>query len=126
MGYGKRAECLNGRVGAWAVFVFFFQAEDGIRDWSVTGVQTCALPIWEDATRTDSPDDDTFRPPPSLDFEAKTGSFSEAPPTERGAAYEDDVTGRLGGLEIGRASCRGRGEVGGGGVRVKKRGGERG
>src|SRR5258706_1781379 len=23
----------------------FFQAEDGIRDWSVTGVQTCALPI---------------------------------------------------------------------------------
>src|SRR5437016_75398 len=27
-------------------FFFFFQAEDGIRDWSVTGVQTCALPIW--------------------------------------------------------------------------------
>src|SRR5437016_8851176 len=26
-------------------FIFFFQAEDGIRDWSVTGVQTCALPI---------------------------------------------------------------------------------
>src|ERR1019366_850817 len=26
---------------------FFFQAEDGIRDWSVTGVQTCALPIYE-------------------------------------------------------------------------------
>src|SRR6476619_7525673 len=25
--------------------VFFFLAEDGIRDWSVTGVQTCALPI---------------------------------------------------------------------------------
>src|SRR5438093_7769463 len=24
---------------------FFFPAEDGIRDWSVTGVQTCALPI---------------------------------------------------------------------------------
>src|SRR2546430_7566632 len=29
---------------------FFFQAEDGIRDLTVTGVQTCALPIWfEDA-----------------------------------------------------------------------------
>src|SRR5438874_4166296 len=27
------------------VFVFFFQAEDGIRDLYVTGVQTCALPI---------------------------------------------------------------------------------
>src|SRR5712672_2957470 len=29
---------------------FFFQAEDGIRDKLVTGVQTCALPIFEDAT----------------------------------------------------------------------------
>src|SRR5256885_7325753 len=27
------------------VFFFFFQAEDGIRDYKVTGVQTCALPI---------------------------------------------------------------------------------
>src|SRR5256885_6035355 len=26
---------------------FFFQAEDGIRDYKVTGVQTCALPIWQ-------------------------------------------------------------------------------
>ena len=28
-------------------YFFFFQAEDGIRDTSVTGVQTCALPISE-------------------------------------------------------------------------------
>src|SRR2546430_12006935 len=28
-----------------AFFFFFFQAEDGIRDLTVTGVQTCALPI---------------------------------------------------------------------------------
>src|SRR5215213_4928494 len=28
-----------------SLLFFFFQAEDGIRDWSVTGVQTCALPI---------------------------------------------------------------------------------
>src|SRR5438309_11866760 len=27
-------------------FFFFFQAEDGIRDGTVTGVQTCALPIF--------------------------------------------------------------------------------
>src|SRR5437762_4654839 len=27
------------------IILFFFQAEDGIRDTSVTGVQTCALPI---------------------------------------------------------------------------------
>ena len=30
------------------VCFFFFQAEDGIRDDLVTGVQTCALPIWSD------------------------------------------------------------------------------
>src|SRR3712207_7429095 len=29
----------------YSLFVFFFQAEDGIRDIGVTGVQTCALPI---------------------------------------------------------------------------------
>ena len=28
------------------VMFFFFQAEDGIRDYKVTGVQTCALPIF--------------------------------------------------------------------------------
>src|SRR5207248_8863918 len=28
-----------------SLFFFFFQAEDGIRDRTVTGVQTCALPI---------------------------------------------------------------------------------
>src|SRR5256886_2812504 len=40
-------------------FFFFFQAEDGIRDLTVTGVQTCALPILErqraDAGRLLSP-----------------------------------------------------------------------
>src|SRR6266850_6035064 len=30
-----------------SIFFFFFQAEDGIRDYKVTGVQTCALPIFE-------------------------------------------------------------------------------
>src|SRR5256885_3086322 len=30
---------------SWLVLFFFFQAEDGIRDYKVTGVQTCALPI---------------------------------------------------------------------------------
>src|SRR5690348_18064819 len=36
------------KVSRWtrrSVSVFFFQAEDGIRDGRVTGVQTCALPI---------------------------------------------------------------------------------
>src|SRR5690606_40440837 len=30
----------------YSSYFFFFQAEDGIRDFHVTGVQTCALPIW--------------------------------------------------------------------------------
>src|SRR5256885_3010772 len=33
------------KVIEYAIFFFFFQAEDGIRDYKVTGVQTCALPI---------------------------------------------------------------------------------
>src|SRR5256885_8414393 len=32
-------------VCCFLLFFFFFQAEDGIRDYKVTGVQTCALPI---------------------------------------------------------------------------------
>src|SRR6266850_3215125 len=32
-----------------ALCFFFFQAEDGIRDYKVTGVQTCALPIFGEA-----------------------------------------------------------------------------
>src|SRR5437870_10397859 len=31
-----------------SIYFFFFQAEDGIRDGHVTGVQTCALPICND------------------------------------------------------------------------------
>src|SRR5260221_2576523 len=33
-------------VSSVLLYVFFFQAEDGIRDHCVTGVQTCALPIF--------------------------------------------------------------------------------
>src|SRR3990170_982934 len=40
-------------------FFFFFQAEDGIRDDLVTGVQTCALPIWRRRPPSPPP-----RPPP--------------------------------------------------------------
>src|SRR5256884_712398 len=32
-------------VSTFSLWFFFFQAEDGIRDVAVTGVQTCALPI---------------------------------------------------------------------------------
>src|SRR2546426_8523400 len=33
------------KIRVFLFFFFFFQAEDGIRDYKVTGVQTCALPI---------------------------------------------------------------------------------
>src|SRR2546430_13482819 len=48
-----RAACLmTGPVaGIRTISCFFFQAEDGIRDLTVTGVQTCALPISRPATR---------------------------------------------------------------------------
>src|SRR5438105_5897081 len=39
------------RAGTSATNNFFFQAEDGIRDPLVTGVQTCALPILPDVDR---------------------------------------------------------------------------
>src|SRR5690606_41151275 len=38
----RSADCDS---SAFFLVVFFFQAEDGIRDFHVTGVQTCALPI---------------------------------------------------------------------------------
>src|SRR2546423_15426827 len=38
-------------VNVWRSVGFFLQAEDGIRDKLVTGVQTCALPIWRRASR---------------------------------------------------------------------------
>src|SRR5256886_4751143 len=41
-------------------FFFFFQAEDGIRDLTVTGVQTCALPISRPSSRP-RPSDDSAR-----------------------------------------------------------------
>src|SRR3712207_7943248 len=45
------------------VLFFFFQAEDGIRDIGVTGVQTCALPISGDATRIEVADEGPGIPP---------------------------------------------------------------
>src|SRR2546430_11518045 len=37
--------CVCVQVVSTVFWIFFFQAEDGIRDLTVTGVQTCALPI---------------------------------------------------------------------------------
>src|SRR3712207_6883904 len=45
-GRDKKEEEDEGRRAQEEELFFFFQAEDGIRDIGVTGVQTCALPIW--------------------------------------------------------------------------------
>src|ERR1022692_1087711 len=61
------------------LFFFFFQAEDGIRDYKVTGVQTCALQIYiPPAFSTFSPDR-TVSPPPPCHHGAKRATLSGAP-----------------------------------------------
>src|SRR5690606_39813356 len=60
------------------VCVFFFQAEDGIRDFHVTGVQTCALPIYspkEDIMKTDKPWDN--RKYLEVEYEGKQRSTND-------------------------------------------------
>src|SRR5690606_39615644 len=52
-------------------YFFFFQAEDGIRDFHVTGVQTCALPISVRFARRHATAWPAWRAPP-----ARTGALS--------------------------------------------------
>src|SRR5262249_57825594 len=101
-------------------FFFFFQAEDGIRYWSVTGVQTCALPIWK-------VDYDDFQDAVVELAGSRTritkGNVAlrlKIDPAAAGAML--DRMAREGRLEqIGRASCRERGESAGGGGSVEKK-----
>src|SRR5207248_8557297 len=83
----------------FAAVVFFFQAEDGIRDRTVTGVQTCALPI---CRRPHTRREARSRPAP-------------APRPQRARSRRTPA-------EIGRASCRERVEssVVAGAVKKKK------
>src|SRR5262249_58407167 len=98
------------------------QAEDGIRDWSVTGVQTCALPILNRISRPK----DASKAPACADLPSPTNgsivsvtAIGHAESVDRpcgdsrhaaGAARAaDSISGK-----IGRASCRERGEMSGG------------
>src|SRR6266850_4975808 len=51
-----RSRCVNPSQPLRIPITFFFQAEDGIRDDKVTGVQTCALPICPTQRRVGHPD----------------------------------------------------------------------
>src|SRR5690606_41091638 len=94
------------------VCFFFFQAEDGIRDFHVTGVQTCALPIFRSVTLRmrdlmeewkavgfagREHDDALWRR-----FQAARDTFGE----RRKVWFEENADRKQ---EIGRASCRERG-----------------
>src|SRR3989441_13297316 len=61
---------MNETLTVVLLFFFFFQAEDGIRDKLVTGVQTCALPIYGKVDRAvlplDLAVDDLLAPLPEL------------------------------------------------------------
>src|SRR5699024_11702461 len=99
---------------------FFFQAEDGIRDRNVTGVQACALPIFDNwdvagmrATGSHNVHADRVFVPEELTF-VRGGQPSIDEPITRypGLAYAAQVLS----AEIGRASCRERVEIWWGGV----------
>src|SRR5699024_11990100 len=102
---------------------FFFQAEDGIRDRNVTGVQTCALPIYRGGDRQNR----SRHPLRSsrrgaiatggADRCSGSSAGGRRGPRTRGGRGTDPGAGRG---EIGRASCRERVEVWGGGGMMKR------
>src|SRR5207245_5801801 len=96
--------------------IFLFQAEDGIRDATVTGVQTCALPIWDSsfaefvtAKMAKTTANRQLPLSPQVLVRSATRCSSPAPGSI--------VSGRRFGMprrspdEIGRASCREGGEA---------------
>src|SRR5699024_12144295 len=93
------------------LFFFFFQAEDGIRDRNVTGVQTCALPIWEEITMRKLKKAVSLMMTAAmcLSFAACGGSASSAS-SASSAAASSGAASQEAASEIGRASCRERGE----------------
>src|SRR5207302_5049648 len=89
------------------LFFFFFQAEDGIRDFHVTGVQTCALPIWWRERRARaSTTCGSMATPRWVTWSCRWAGRRGA----RGARRPCRPTGPARG-KIGRASCRERVEI---------------
>src|SRR5438876_7498220 len=91
-------------------FFFFFQAEDGIRDGRVTGVQTCALPIYRNFFFSQN-SMKALTVSACVNITIFSGSCS--------SMVSRATTARA--REIGRASCREREWRGGGAGAVKKR-----
>src|SRR5258708_26463330 len=83
------------------VLRFFFQAEDGIRDDLVTGVQTCALPILPSVPSCSS----THRRR-SSGRSSRAARLWPTPEPSRRAAERRHSVAQSSSEEIGRASCR--------------------
>src|SRR5690606_40733004 len=97
---------------------FFFQAEDGIRDFHVTGVQTCALPIFHDRERAVSEQ----RRRHQRIAGAQDPPHEGAERHDREGTYGEDARiAPAPRAEIGRASCRERVESAGATGTVKKK-----
>src|SRR5690606_39503439 len=96
----------------------FFQAEDGIRDFHVTGVQTCALPIFGHGIQFET--DEVYGPSGASQI-ARTIRTVQWPVANERVTHEPTRkgSGLIRGLEkavrakgeIGRAACREGGEV---------------
>src|SRR5690606_39281727 len=90
---------------------FFFQAEDGIRDFHVTGVQTCALPIYTKGILNRLRGFETFLERNPAWREKVKLILIVVPSREAVDEYDsmkhqiDETVGRING-QIGRASCR--------------------
>src|SRR2546429_841834 len=85
---------------------FFFQAEDGIRDVAVTGVQTCALPISDtqdgEQHESQSHGPEATPPPQARQLDAPFVTAHKLGMTISSALNQAEAER----LEIGRASCR--------------------
>src|SRR5258706_9765845 len=84
--------------------LFFFQAEDGIRDWSVTGVQTCALPISGDRAQPARAGHGDEAERPSQHEAEHDGQHRDLDRVDGALDEERDALDDQ--PEVGRASCR--------------------
>src|SRR5436309_7403725 len=101
-------------------FFFFFQAEDGIRDFHVTGVQTCALPIC--SSRSDAGGKPASAPCRSAGARrASPGTRTHLAGASGARSGAAGAAARSWHAEIGRASCRERVESSVVGVAVEKK-----
>src|SRR5690606_40310538 len=92
----------------YSLYIFFFQAEDGIRDFHVTGVQTCALPISEAFAAAAATADWTSVQDFNLVITNAPGEQAwPITATNFILMYEQPADAQRS-AEIGRASCRGR------------------